>query len=495
MKMKKINQSSINTIILLAFMLLSASLTACEYTKRAQSNAATNSEIVKLADKSSYEIDARIVSNQILGNEIRMYGYNGQIPGPTLRVKKGSNITINFKNSIDMPTTIHWHGIRLENRIDGVPDVTQKEVKPGQSFTYQLKFPDGGIYWYHPHVREDIQQELGMYGAIIVESNFTPVDKEEVIFLDDIMLGRDGQIIEFYPDEPNFVLMGRFGNVMLVNGKTNYNLKVKAGEKIRLYIINSANTRVFNFKIIGVKLKVVGGDSGLYEKEFMAESVIISPSERIMVELQFEKPGTYEIVNSIPDYDYSLGKLVVEGESGFTLQLYNHTILDDKTRAQFNRPPDITWQIGIKTSVQMMNHMMETGHDGIEWEDTMLMMNAMSDGSNTKWFIKDVASGNENMDIKYNLKVGDIKKIRITNDPNSAHPMQHPIHIHGQRFLVLSVDGKPNDNLVWKDTVLVPTGKTVDILIDFTNPGTWMFHCHIAEHFQSGMMGSINVAE
>jgi len=490
--MKNLNKRTIIFATILIVMMLF--LSGCDYSKKTKPNIVANSQIVELADKSSYIIDAKMLSNKFLDNELTMYGYNGQIPGPVLKVKKGSTVNVTFKNSIDMPTTVHWHGLRLENKFDGVPDLTQEEIKPGETFVYQLKFPDEGVYWYHPHIREDIQQELGLYGAIIVESNFTPVDKEEVIFLDDIRLGKDGKPIEFYEDGPNFVLMGRFGNIMLVNGKTDYNLNVNAGEKIRLYLINSANTRVFNFKIKDVKFKVIGGDNGLYEREFFADSVVISPSERAIVELQFEKSGTYEIVNSIPDDEYLLGKIIVEGKSNITTQLYNHTILNDAIKEQFNRTPDITWEIGINTSMQM-DHMMETSHDGIEWEDTMVMMNAMSDGSNTKWFIKDVASGKVNMDIDYNFKIGDIKKIRIVNDPDSAHPMQHPIHIHGQRFLVLSVDGISNENFVWKDTVLVPTGKTVDILVDFTNPGTWMFHCHIAEHLQAGMMGAIKVAE
>ncbi len=485
--------------VLLAISIALLAVFGCTDDQEAQQVKSTPTQTINLINDESYDLDAQIVSKEINGNTIQMYGYNGQIPGPILKVKQGSNITVTFKNSIDMPTTVHWHGIRLENKYDGVPDITQKAVLPGQSFTYKLRFPDSGIYWYHPHIREDIQQEMGLYGAILVEPNFSPATYEEVIFLDDILLGKEGQPLEFYRDSANFALMGRFGNVMLTNGKTDYTLNATAGQPIRLYLINSANSRVFNFKIEGASLKVIGGDSGPYEEEFIASSIILGPSERAIVDVTFNHSGSYEIQNSIPEGTYHLGSVKVTGDAKEIHSLVNHTIISNIVREQFNRSVDLKWRIGVRLGDEgmmgerMISHTMDLGEDGIEWEDSMVMMNAMSDSKNTKWFIRDESTGKENMDIMYKFKVGDIRKIRIYNDPKSPHPMQHPIHIHGQRFLVLSTDGIPNKNLVWKDTVLIPTGKTVDILVDFENPGDWMFHCHIAEHLETGMMGLIQV--
>ena len=141
--------------------------------------------------------------------------------------------------------------------------------------------------------------------------------------------------------------------------------------------------------------------------------------------------------------------------------------------------------------MEMMQPMEEEGD--IEWEESMKAMNAMFDAEDITWILKDSSTGKQNMDIDLSAKVGDKIKLRLFNDKESMHPMQHPIHLHGQRFLVLSIDGVPNDNLVWKDTVLVPIGKTVDILIDVTNPGNWMLHCHISEHLEAGMMASFKV--
>jgi len=134
--------------------------------------------------------------------------------------------------------------------------------------------------------------------------------------------------------------------------------------------------------------------------------------------------------------------------------------------------------------------------DGIEWDTgdgMMQMMNQMSDMKNVSWKIIDNSTKQENMMIHWNFQKGDMVKIHIFNDPHSPHPMQHPIHLHGERFLVLSTDGKKNDNLVWKDTVLVPLGSSMDILVDMSNPGDWMGHCHISSHLENGMMFHFSV--
>lgn len=457
------------------------------------------SEIIELNDKETFELEAKKVKKTIDGNELLMYGYNGQLPGPIIKAKQGSEITVNFKNSLEMPTTVHWHGVRVENKYDGTPDVTQKEVKPGETFEYKLRFPDNGIYWYHPHLREDIQQELGLYGAILVHSeesfNF---DKEEVLFLDDIRLVK-GKPEQFSLDESHYTLMGRFGNLMLANGETDYATEIEAGKTLRLYIVNSANTRTFNFSIENTKLKVIGGDSGFYEQEFLSDSIVISPSERAIVEVVFETPGEYKIYHKNPEKTYELGSVLVKEGTSKELSLETHeTVKKDieRLKKHLDKQPDFEIELTIELQ---MNHQMEHGimenSEGIEWEDSMAVMNAMSTNKNTRWILRDRKTGKENMDIEYSVKTGDIKKIRLINTKESVHPMQHPLHLHGQRFLVVSVDGVQNNNFVWKDTVLVPAGKTVDILVEFTNPGRWMIHCHISEHLEAGMMSVFEVEE
>ncbi len=487
--------------------------------------AAKPQETVSLKDGDTYNLSAEIVKKTINGQEVKMLAYNGSIPGTLIKVSKGAQITVNFTNNTDVDTTLHSHGVRVDNKFDGVPDVTQKPIKPGQSFTYQLKFPNEGVYWYHPHIREDYAQELGLYGNFIVTPEqpdyWVEVDREEALFLDDILL-ENGQIASFDKETVNHTLMGRFGNTMLINGESDFKLPIKQGERVRFYITNAANTRVFNFTIPSARMKLVGGDSGKYEKEEWVESVTIGPSERYVVEVYFTQSGDFTIANKTPDKSYSLGTIAVEPSTVTTSYLPVSRVNNDKVqelaqyRSFIDKTPDkkITLSLVMGSSSsegstsggghdmhmmgngQMMsNSAMQMGDDEgpIEWEDTMSMMNQGSTTKTLKWKLVDSQTNKENMDIDWQFEQGDKVKISIFNDPNSMHPMQHPIHFHGQRFLVLAKNGVPNDNLVWKDTVLVGRGETVDILLDISNPGDWMVHCHIPEHMESGMMSQFKV--
>jgi FtsP/CotA-like multicopper oxidase with cupredoxin domain len=477
---------------------------------------AVSPAVVELKNGGTYNLVAGFVQKEIGSRTYRMLAYNGSIPGPLIKVMQGAEVTINFTNNTDIETTIHSHGIRLDNRFDGTPPLTQEPIKPGQSFAYKIKFPDAGMYWYHPHVREDYAQELGLYGNYFVapksETYWNLVNREVPLFLDDILI-EDGKIL-LSKEGADRTLMGRFGNVMLVNGETDYRLEVKKGETIRFYVTNAANTRPFRFTIRGVRMKLVGGDGGAYEKETWTDGVTLGPSERAVIEMLFEKPGSYAIENRTPDKTYTLGNINVSDEpvdASYAAQFeklstHHETIASiDPLRQYFGREPDkrLALTIDLMDNMQQMmsgsgehgsGHMMQNGQmmggspGGIEWEDANQMMNMMSDADTVKWKIVDQDTGKENMDIDWSFKLGEPVKIRIWNDPNSMHPMQHPIHFHGQQFLVLDRNGTKEGNLVWKDTVFIPAGEYVDILLDVSNPGDWMVHCHIAEHLEAGMM-------
>lgn len=471
--------------------------------------------VIDLKDGDTYDMTAGVVKKTIGNKEIRMLAYNGSIPGPLIRAPKDAEITLRFTNNIDVPTTIHSHGVRLANAFDGVPDVTQKEIKSGDSFTYKIKFPDEGVYWYHPHIREDYAQELGMYGNYVVTPDdpnyWSPVDKTEYLFLDDLYI-ENGQT-PFDRTIATHALMGRFGNVMLVNGETDYQLQVNKNDVVRLFFTNSANTRVFSVRIPGAEMKLVGGDNGKYEREEFVNSILLGPSERAAVDVYFPKAREYTIEHVTPEKTYPMGTITALDDQKQqtyakefqTLRKNKDTIASiDPYRDSFTKLPDKSITLGIKMK-QMMGassgmHMMHGGSampdtmmgmgktQKIEWEDDMDMMNENSTKDTLVWQIKDNATDKINMDIDWKFRVGDKVKIKIFNDPKSMHPMQHPIHFHGQRFLVLSTNGVPNDNLVWKDTTLIQTGDTVEVLVDMSNPGEWMAHCHIAEHLEAGMM-------
>lgn len=478
--------------------------------------------IVELSNGESYNLTAGFVEKEINGKTYKMLAYNGSIPGPLIKVPQGSEITINFKNETDMSTLLHSHGVRMDNAFDG-SQTTQKEIQPGETFAYKLKFPDVGMYWYHPHVREDYKQELGLYGNYLVVPNdpsyWSPVNREIPLFLDDILIENDKIILS--KQGADHTLMGRFGNVMLVNGETNYSLSVKKGEVDRFYLTNAANARPFNFAIAGAKLKLVGADGGAYEHDSWQDSVTIGPSERAIIEVFFDQSGTFNIENRTPDKTYTLGTVAVSSDSTDTSYVREFSVLKthpqtiqsiDSFRSYFDKAPDKKIALTLTMGGNMMNmggmghsnHMMGNGQmmggsmmnsspDGIEWDDTNQMMNQMSNTDSIKWKIVDQATGKENMDIDWTFKKDKPVKIRIFNDPDSMHPMQHPIHFHGQQFLVLARDGIQETNLVWKDTTLVPSGQTIDILLNPTNPGTWMAHCHIAEHLEAGMMFTFKV--
>lgn len=454
---------------------------------------------IDLKDGQTYKLEAREVKQTINGKEQKAYSYNGHIPGPIIRAKKGSTLTIPFTNSLKENTTIHWHGLRHDIKMDGVPGVSQPEIAPGQTFEYTIKLPDAGTYWYHPHVREDKQQDMGLAGVIIVTDGEAPVNKQDILVLDDILI-ENGKNVPYPDDAANFAIMGRFGNTMLVNGKTDYTLRVSKGDVVRFTLVNVANVRPFNLSFGGAQMKLVGTDMSEYERQESVESVIISPAERYTLDVLFDKEGEYFIENNNPLMQYKLGKIIVQNtptnkdfSKEFEVLKVNTNIIADIAQfsEEYDKEPDYTLNLDINMSgMTNMAHLMEG--EKIEWEDTMRLMNEKFTSKDLTWFISD-EKGNKNMDFMMKAKVGDVIKIRLVNNAESMHPMQHPIHLHGQRFLVTHIDGKPTNNKAWKDTTLVPIGSTVDILVDVTNPGEWMMHCHIAEHLTSGMMTSLMV--
>jgi FtsP/CotA-like multicopper oxidase with cupredoxin domain len=561
-------------------------------------------EVVDLSDGDEFELEIVPVKKQIGEATVRMLAYNGSVPGPTLKVPQGSTITVHVANRGDMDATVHWHGIRVENRFDGTHE-TQAPIPVGETFTYEVTFPDAGAYWYHPHIREDYGQELGLYGNLLVvpseDDYWPPAHRELLLTLDDVLI-EEGRIAAFSESEPTHVAMGRFGNTMLVAGESDLALEAKRGEVIRFYFTNTANTRVFNVTLPGARMKLVGADSGHYEREEFVEEALLAPSERVVVDVLFEEPGELALEHRTPEKAYRLAAIRVKDEpaepepSEQFNRLRTHTDLK-ALRAQIapflETPADKSLSFvaemdeiggeGIETGIyacpmhvdivaswagkcpkcgmKLMSAPVEMeaatafvcpmhseitatwaancptcgmtlratgtgavadvgegtgseevarehemhghehgdthGHDaaqGIEWEDDMVEVNRMTTPQNMRWKLIDRETGAENAGIDWTFRVGDQVKLRLVNEMDSDHPMPHPFHVHGAgRFLILARDGVVEPNLVWKDTVLVRTGETVDILLDVTNPGRWMAHCHIAEHHESGMMFSFNV--
>ena len=557
-------------------------------------------EHVELADGNEFELEIIPVKKRIGDATVRMLAYNGSVPGPTLHIRQGATATVRVTNHGDLEATVHWHGLRLENRYDGTHD-TQAPIPVGETFTYQVHVPDPGAYWYHPHIREDYGQELGLYGNILaaplVPDYWPPAHRELLLTLDDILI-EDGQIAAFWQDETTHVAMGRFGNVMLVGGEPELHLHARHREVVRFYFTNTANTRVFNVTLPGARMKLVGADAGHYEHEELVDEILLAPSERVVVDALFTEPGELELQHRTPDHAYRLASITVADEEaepsladGFSRMRTNRDMVELRERVEpfFLAPPDKTLSFvaamdmgvpegvavvyvcpmhpdvvseepascpncGMKLLAQAAEettyvcpmhpevtsstsdrcpkcgmkllaaslvaaadggaHEHQHGHphdaddhhrhgasehahdtaSGIEWEDDMVEVNRRTTPANMRWMLVDRDTGAENAQIDWTFHVGDQVKLRLVNEMDSDHPMPHPFHVHGAgRFLILARNDVAEPNLVWKDTVLVRTGETVDILLDVTNPGRWMAHCHIAEHHESGMMLTFNV--
>ena len=360
---------------------------------------------------------------------------------------------------------------------------------------------------------EDYTQEMWLYGnfAVTEDKYWNDVDREEYLILDDFS---EDDI--FYKDKVNKTLMGRFGNIMMINNDENYKLEVNTGDITRLFITNVANTRTFDFVIVDMNwnfqdLKLVGWDIWRIEKEFMINGQIIAPAERYIVETYFNQPWEYIIKSK----DRVLWKIIVSGES-FTkvwglvedtkwMSFYSNlrengedyksirNNLDEFLSKKADKKLRLTIWMGWMKNMNMGGS--EIHWDWIEWEDDMARMNKMSDDKMIEWKLVDEETKKENMDIEWSFKKWDFVKVEIFNDPDSMHPMQHPVHFHGQRFIVLTRDWKVQDNLQWKDTNLIRNWEKIEILIEMTNIWLWMSHCHIAEHLQSGMMMNFIVEE
>ncbi|MEZ4379253.1 MAG: multicopper oxidase family protein, partial [Gemmatimonadales bacterium] len=280
---------------------------------------------------------------------------------------------------------------------------------------------------------------------------------------------------------------------------------------------NVANSRTWNLSIPGVPMKVVASDVGRFEREEWVASVVLAPAERYVIEARFAEPGRYPLLNAIQAVDHYRGEFELQVDtlgwitvgsrpvrpdhaSSFAVLRHNTDVTAeiDRYRDQFDRAPDKTLHLTVAvsglplTTVQFMS--VDTAYyHPVEWVDGMPEMNWLSTAQQVRWILRDEATGAENHAIDWTVRQGAVVKLRLVNDATSFHPMQHPIHLHGQRMLVLSRDGVPTTNLVWKDTVLIPVGSTVDLLIDAANPGAWMLHCHIAEHLGAGMMATMHV--
>ena len=420
--------------------------------------------------------------------ETSVWSYNGAVPGPEIRVRQGDQVRVHVTNDLKEETTVHWHGLRVPNAMDGVPHLTQKPIGPGETFVYEFDVPDAGTYWYHPHQRGFEQVGRGLYAPLIIEERDPiPVDRDIVWVLDDWRLQKDAQISEDFGNFHDMSHNGRVGNTVTVNGRIPDTFPVRSGERIRLRLINAANARIFGLDFAGHNPKIVALDGQPVEPhDVPGEMVVIGPAMRIDLVIDMTaKPGErFTVADKFyKDLKYRLLDIEYGPEP-----VRDHPMDAEMVIAANTMPePDLNaaTRHEIRFNGGMMGGMMMAGGRGSG--GMMNMMNMMRDGK--VWLINGVAATGHVMDPLLTLERGKSYVLAM----NNATAWHHPIHLHGHSFRVISRNGKPTAHREWQDTVLMSPKEKVEIAFVADNPGDWMFHCHILEHQAAGMMGVVRV--
>lgn len=412
-----------------------------------------------LAGQSGLHLRAEMVTQQILLDGDRatlMLGFNGSMPGPELRVRCGKRITIDVENGLDEGTAVHWHGIRLENRMDGVPILTQEIINPGDTKIYSFVPPDAGTYWYHSHYISHEQVARGMMGALIVEDDTPPdVDHDITVLLSDWQMQEDGSLGEDYADMHSAShggYMGNFARAFLSKAQ------VQMGDRVRFRLINAATNRIFPVAVSGVSGQVVGLDGMPLAAPRPLSNLVLAPAQRADLIVDITGPVGFDMISR--QGAYRLADLAVEG----TNAVRQASAIRPLAPNDLPRPSEPTQHL----TLTMMGGAMARRHGG----DNIWAFNNVSD-------LQAEPFGS--------FKRGETARITMVND--TAFP--HGMHLHGHHFIEVGADGTFGD---LRDTTLVAAGESRDIICVFDNPGQWMFHCHMLSHAVGGMQTWVNVA-
>jgi FtsP/CotA-like multicopper oxidase with cupredoxin domain len=394
-----------------------------------------------------------------------VWTYNGELPGPLIEARAGDELRVHFTNRLSEATTIHWHGVRLPAAMDGVPTL-QAPVAPGETFDYRFELRDPGLFWFHPHVRSDVQVEKGLYGVIRVRGDAEPtVDDEQILVLDDISVLSDGTLPTYLDDESK--MLGRQGNVLLVNGRSNPTLQWRSGALVRLRLVNVANGRFFNLSLPGYSWRVIGTDGGVLPRPYDTDRLLVAPGER------------YDVV------------VIVTGAPSSETTLWNEPY--DRGHDTGNDQPLVLARVAVTDEDAFVDRALPADFAEIE----------RLEGGDIDHRV-DLDEGIENGDIVFTvngetypdvpaiaMQLNQVRRLEVRN----LSPMDHPFHVHGTFFQILEAGGvlTAASALANKDTVIVPQSSSLKLALRFDEPGAWMYHCHILEHAEGGMLGEIEV--
>ncbi len=414
--------------------------------------------------------------------------YNGSVPGPEIRVKQGERLRLTVENGLAEETTVHCHGIRLPNRMDGIPHLTQKPIGAGERFVYEFDAVDAGTFWYHPHQRSFEQVGRGLYGPLIIEEHEpVQVDRDITWVLDDWRLEPSAAISDDFGNLRDMSHNGRIGNSVTINGQVPETFPVRKGERIRLRLINAANARIFGLDFAAHEPIVIAFDGQPVTPHTpQGGFIVLGPAMRcdLIIDMTGEPGSRMEVID----------RFYEGGEYRLTELVYGDTPLRDRVPdtpialpANPLAEPDIAKakRHEVVFNGGMMGGMMMRGMGPRMMRDMRDMMR-----SGKMWFINGVAAEGHVMEPLLTLARGESCILAMTN----ATAWHHPIHLHGHSFRVISRNGAPTQHREWQDTVLMAPREEVDIAFVADNPGDWMFHCHILEHQAAGMMGVMRVS-
>ena len=398
------------------------------------------------------------------GVVVHGYAFNGQAPGPVIEASVGDTLLVRFTNLLPEPTTIHWHGLRVPAAMDG-SELAGDPVPPGGHFQYRFDLPDAGTFWYHSHLNETVQLERGLYGAIVVRNpDDPPVDGERVLLFDDLKMNRRGQIAAPTPLLEN--MRGREGDVLLINGVREPTMQIPAGQIERWRLINTASARHLRLSLSGHRFHVIGTDGGLIPAPYAVDEVLMAPGDRFDLAVGPFTDGETVVLQALP-YDRGAGRprhrtlatLHVAPEdrasttAGVDLGRFSRAILP---LVEPGEAPTRTIRLGGRLTRRGVEG---TVNDTPHFEDAP-------------------------------VHVGRLQVWDIVNETT----MDHPFHLHGFFFQILSINGEPPSYPSWEDTVNVRARGRVRIAwLPDNRPGPWMYHCHILEHHAVGMMAHFDV--
>jgi len=408
-----------------------------------------------------------------------IWGYEGRVPGPTIRVRQNQEVWVNFKNDLEQPSTIHWHGIRIDNRMDGVAGLTQAPVEPGATFEYRFRVPDAGTFWYHPHNRSWEQMARGLYGVLIVEEPNPPeVDKDITLVLDDWRLQEDGAIhTASFGSIGDRSHGGRLGNVLTINGEPFGDVEVQANERIRLRLVNTCNSRILNLRIEDLPIKLIALDGQAVQPFDLKDGrLTLAPAQRadLLVDMMGE-PGRKVALTEVTRQRFVIGHFFYDPSAAKRDKPLTSTV--ELAAANIPAPELASPQdVELVMTGGAMSGIQGAKVDGVYWSISQLVK------EHGYVWAQNGTAGRSDQPL-FRSPRGRTVRLKMVNQT----PWPHAMHIHGHHFQVIArSDGravKPH----WRDTVLMDPDSELTLAFVADNPGKWMIHCHMLEHQAGGM--------